>query len=233
MKRLASRLLSDIRYQYRSGFYFIYMFLIVCFVVILRLLPDAWRQTALIVTLLSDPALLGFFFIGGILQLERGEGILDVLFSTPLQPREYIVSKAVSLGLIATLAGCLIALGSGVSGVRYFLLVPVLLLGSVCFTFIGISVSINLRSMNAFLSVDGLWEAILLIPPLLLLFNVAFLPLEFLPGSIVLRLVQASIGLPVLLPWYILGMALWAAIAFLLAQERLLASLRRLGGGAQ
>jgi len=197
------------------------------------LLPDAWRQTALIATLLSDPALLGFFFIGGILQLERGEGILDVLFSTPLQPWEYIVSKAVSLGLIATLAGCLIALGSGVSGVRYFLLVPVLLLGSICFTFIGISVSVNLRSMNAYLSVDGLWEAILLIPPLLLLLNVSFLPLEFLPGSIVLRLVQASAGLPVLLPWYILGMALWAGIAFLLAQERLLSSLSRLGGGAQ
>lgn len=231
MKRFTSTLLADIRYQWRYGFYFIYVFLVIGFVVLIRLLPEGWRQTALAVVLLSDPALLGFFFIGGILQLERGEGLLDALFLSPLRPWEYLLSKALSLGLISTLAGCLIALGSGVPQVRYSLLAPALLLGSGCFTLFGVAISVNLKTMNAFLSVDGLWEAILLIPPMLLLFGVVFVPLEVLPGSVILRLVQVSIGSeqPVLLFAALLG---WAGLAWWLAARRLQSALSRLGGGA-
>ena len=101
MKRLAAALKSDILYQWRYGFYFIYMFMTAVFVAVIRLLPEGWRQTALILTLLSDPVLLGFFFIGGILQLERGEGLLDALFLSPLRPSEYLISKALSLALIS------------------------------------------------------------------------------------------------------------------------------------
>jgi len=232
MKRFANTLLSDIRYQWRYGFYFIYAFMTAVFIVILRILPESWRQTALVLTLLSDPALLGFFFIGGILQLERGEGILDALFSTPLRPWEYIAAKALSLGTISTLAGVLIGIGSGIPGIRFALLIPAMLFSSVCFTFIGISASVNLKSMNAFLSVDGMWEALLLFPPLLLLMGIAFAPLEVFPGSIALRLMQASAGLPVFPAGYAAGLAIWLAGAFLLAHRRLRMALTRLGGGA-
>jgi fluoroquinolone transport system permease protein len=100
MRRFLSAFRSDVRYQWRYGFYFVYAFLIACFVAIIRVLPEGWRQTALVAALLGDPALLGFFFIGGILQLERGEGLLDALFASPLRPAEYLVSKAASLGLL-------------------------------------------------------------------------------------------------------------------------------------
>lgn len=231
MKRLASTLLADIRYQWRYGFYFIYVFLVVGFVVLIRLLSEGWRQTALAVVLLSDPALLGFFFIGGILQLERGEGLLDALFLSPLRPWEYLLSKALSLGLLSALAGCLIALGSGVPQVRYGLLALTLLIGSGCFTLFGVAISVNLKTMNAFLSIDGLWEAILLIPPMVLLFGVAFVPLEVFPGSVILRLVQACLTgeQPVLPLVALLG---WAGLAWWLAERRLQGALSRLGGGA-
>ena len=58
MKRLYHAFLSDVRYQWRYGFYFIYGFMTVCFIIVLRLLPDSWRETALVATLLADPALL-------------------------------------------------------------------------------------------------------------------------------------------------------------------------------
>lgn len=229
MKRLVSAFLSDVRYQWRYGFYIIYLFMVACFIILVRALPEGWRGTALAAVLLSDPALLGFFFIGGILQLERGEGLLDALFLSPLRPWEYIASKALSLGVISALAGCAIALGSGVPGVQYALLVPAMLLGSACFTMLGVSVSVNLKTMNTFLSIDGLWEGILLIPPMLLLFGFAFPPLEILPGSAVLRLVQASLGgaSPV---WPAVCLLGWMLLAFLLADYRLKAALCRLGG---
>lgn len=232
MKRLCRTFLSDVRYQWRYGFYFIYGFLTVCFIVALRLLPESWRQTALVVALIADPALLGLFFIGGILQLERGEGILDALFSSPLRPWEYILSKALSLGLISTMVCVIVALGSGAADVRYGVLAPSVLLGSMGFTMIGLAVSVNLKSMNAFLSVDGLWEAVLLMPPTLLMFNVSFWPLEVFPGSVLLRLVQASAGAHSV-SWLTLGLlAAWASFAFWIAHRRLNTALSRLGGGA-
>lgn len=232
MKRLVNAFMSDVRYQWRYGFYFIYGFLTVCFIIVLRLLPDDWRQTALVVTLLADPALLGLFFIGGLMQLERGEGILDALFSSPLRPWEYIASKALSLGFISTVVSVIVALGSGAEGVSYALLVPSVLLGSMCFTMIGLAVSVNLKSMNAFLSIDGLWEALLLTPPLLLMFGVSFWPLEVFPGSAALRLVQsaASVSSSAAIPFILL--IIWTGMAFWMALKRLSSALCRLGGGA-
>lgn len=232
MKRLICALKGDIRYQWRYGFYFIYAFMSVLYVVIIRLLPESWRETALIVTLLSDPALLGFFFIGGILQLERGEGLLDALFLSPLRPHEYALSKALSLGLVAAAAGLLVALGSGLPGVRYALLVPSMLIGSMCFTFIGISVSVNLKSTNAFLGIDGLWEILLLAPPLLLIFGINFALLEAFPGSITLRLIQSSVSSDTPFALGAALLAAWTGTAFYLAHLRLTAALSRLGGSA-
>lgn len=232
MKRLYHAFLSDVRYQWRYGFYFIYGFLTVCFIIVLRLLPDSWRETALVATLLADPALLGLFFIGGLMQLERGEGILDALFSSPLRPWEYIASKALSLGLISTLVSVVVALGSGVPGVKFGVLVPTILFGSMCFTLIGLAVSVNLRSMNAFLSVDGLWEAVLLLPPMLLMFNVSFAPLEVFPGSVVLRLVQTCAGVSSASLLIFIELLIWVAIAFWIAQKRLASAISKLGGGA-
>ncbi len=232
MKRLYHAFMSDVRYQWRYGFHFIYGFLTVCFIVVLRLLPVDWRQTALVVTLLADPALLGLFFIGGLMQLERGEGILDALFSSPMRPWEYIASKTLSLGFISTAVCVIVALGSGAVGVSYGLLVPSVLLGSMCFTMIGLAVSVNLKSMNAFLSIDGLWEGLLLLPPLLLMFNVTFWPLEIFPGSVALRLVQAAVGAYTVSVLQFILLVLWAALAFWMALKRLNSALCRLGGGA-
>ena len=232
MKRLYHAFLSDVRYQWRYGFYFIYGFMTVCFIIVLRLLPDSWRETALVATLLADPALLGLFFIGGLMQLERGEGILDALFSSPLRPWEYIVSKALSLGMISTLVSVIVTLGSGVPNVKFAVLVLAILFGSMCFTLIGLAVSVNLRSMNAFLSVDGLWEAVLLFPPVLLMFNVSFTPLELFPGSVVLRLIQASAGAYPMSALIFVELLIWMGIAFWFAQRRLASALSRLGGGA-
>lgn len=232
MKRLLTALRADILYQWRYGFYFIYMFLVAAFIAVLRLIPTDWRQTGLVLTLLSDPSLLGFFFIGGILQLERGEGLLDALFLSPLRPHEYLISKALSLGLISTAAALVIALGSGIA-VSYALLLPSVLITSMCFTLIGVSVSVNLRSMNSFLSIDGLWEVILLAPPLLLILGVNFFPLELFPGGAALRIVQASVGSEVLYVGHIAVIVIWLGISFWFAHTRLTAALSRLGGAAQ
>jgi hypothetical protein len=133
----------------------------------------------------------------------------------------------------AAAAGLVIAFGSGIPSVNWALLVPVMLIGSACFTFAGVAVSVNLRSTNAFLGIDGLWEAILLVPPLLLIFGINFALLEALPGSIVLRLMQASAGGGAPFALGLVILALWTAATYYLAHMRLTAALCRLGGGSE
>ncbi len=230
MTRLSKTLHTDVRYQYRYGFYFIYAFMIAFFVLIVRLIPQSWHQTALAVVLLSDPALLGFFFIGGLLQLERGEGLLYALFQTPLRPHEYLLSKAASLGLLSTLAGCLIALLTGAPGVRYALLIPIIFVISATFTLFGVGISINLKTMNAFLSIHGSLETTLMIPVLLMMLGVNFPLLKWTPTGAGYLLVQSAIGgafslLPALVAIF------WLCAAFFWSISRLNDALERMGGG--
>lgn len=181
MTRLTKTVRTDVKYQWRYGFYFIYAFMTAFFVFLIRVLPQSWHDIALAAVLLSDPALLGFLFIGGILQLERGEGLLYALFQTPLRPREYLLSKAASLGLLSVLTGLFIAVLSGVSGVNYLALLPLIFLVSASFTLFGIGVSIHLKTTNAFLAIHSSLETTLLIPAVLLMLGADFPPLQFFP----------------------------------------------------
>jgi fluoroquinolone transport system permease protein len=79
-KRLFHTTLQDIRFQFRYGFYFLYAVLTVIYIAAISLLPAAWVQNAVAIVLFSDPAALGFFFMGGILLLEKGERLHDALF---------------------------------------------------------------------------------------------------------------------------------------------------------
>lgn len=105
--RQVAALKADLRFQYRHGFYFVYALILFVYIIALRNIPENLVEPVAVFLILSDAAVLGFFFIGGILLLERGQGILDALFITPLKPHEYLLSKVLSLtflSLLVTLA---------------------------------------------------------------------------------------------------------------------------------
>jgi fluoroquinolone transport system permease protein len=91
----------DISFQFRHGFYYAYLFVSLVYIVLLRMIP--WDIKPLVATLLvfSDPGIMGFYFVGGIFLLERGQNVLDNLFVTPFQVEEYLLAKAVSLAFLA------------------------------------------------------------------------------------------------------------------------------------
>jgi len=68
---------TEIRLQLRNGFYAAYAVMTAMFFVLLVLLPAAWRETAFTVIVLMDPAFMGFFFAGGLVLLEREQGVLS------------------------------------------------------------------------------------------------------------------------------------------------------------
>jgi len=67
----------DVRYQFKYGFYFLYTAVSIVYISILVFIPESFLRPIAAIIILTDPAALGFFFIGGMVLLERGEGLHD------------------------------------------------------------------------------------------------------------------------------------------------------------
>lgn len=182
----------DVRLQYRYGFYAVYAILTVGFIFGLRLLGPALRTDAAVLLIVTDPTILGFYFIASLVLFEKGEGVLDALVVSPLGVRDYLASKALSLSLLAVVSGTLAAvLGHGAVSNLAVLVVGILLAASL-FVLAGFIAVARFDSINAyFISAVG-WGTVLFLP---LFEYVGFVetPLFYLlPAKPVLLLVEAG-----------------------------------------
>ncbi len=232
--RILNTTLHDMRFQLKYGFYFIYTVMILFYILMVGIFPAAWRSMATVIVLFIDPAALGFFFIGGLLLLEKGERVLDALFVSPLRVWEYILAKALSLGFISVLVGVIIAVVGLGAKANIPVLALSLLTGSVLYTFVGLAAGVRAKTVNQFMIITVPAEIILGLPPFLLLFGIRSVLLEIMPGSLVFRLLQWSVGEytgagPILM---LGGVVLWMVPALFLAVNRMKWFLSRIGGEA-
>jgi fluoroquinolone transport system permease protein len=65
-------------------------------------LPVAWRKTAGILMIFTDPAAMGLYFMGAIVLFEKSERVLNSISISPVKPLEYMLSKLCSLAVIST-----------------------------------------------------------------------------------------------------------------------------------
>ena len=99
--RLASTIIQDIRLQFRNGFYYASAFVAVMTVLILLQFGDADLRPWWPFIILENLVVNGFYFMAGIVLLEKGEGTLEALVITPLRDGEYLLSKVISLLVLA------------------------------------------------------------------------------------------------------------------------------------
>lgn len=227
-------LVQDIRYQMRYGFYLLYAFVSLIYIGILRLIPVTARTEVATLIILSDPALLGFFFIGGIWLLEQGEGLHRYWSVLPAKPYAYIGAKLLSLGFISTLSGLLITGISGVGGINYPLLVVTLLLSAGIFTLAGLVLATMARTVNHYLVLTIPVEIGILLPPLLLLCGLHHPLLLLFPGTQGLAALRFALGLErkMELGLILAGLLFWLGIAFGWAYLRVPMALREGGNGS-
>ena len=147
--RFLHALKSDILFQFKHGFYTIYAVLTIFYVFILSYIPQDITDIVAPLILLSDPSVVGFFFIGGILMLEKNQGVLDYLFITPLHLLEYLLAKIFSLTLIAVISSIIIAYGSGILFNPMLLIFSILLI-SFFFTLLGFIVALKCETINQY-----------------------------------------------------------------------------------
>ncbi len=183
-----SYLKYDVLFQFRHGFYYGYLFVVVIYIVFLRLLPGETSLLLAPLIIFSDPAVLGCFFIGGMVLLEKEQNIYQTFFVTPYTFTRFIITRVFSLGLLSTFSGILITVGGFGFVPNLYILIIGLFFSSVFFTLLGFSLAIKARSTNMYFLSTGIYLVVFMFP-LISIFDIYSLPvLYFLPsmGSLIL-----------------------------------------------
>lgn len=161
-------IIGDIRFQFKYGFYFIYILFCALYSFLLVLFPEDWREKAVSLMIYSDPAALGLFFMGAIVLLEKSQRVLNALAVSPVKAVEYVIAKTVSLMLVSVLASAALALVAGVENIGEILLVTAL--SSMLFTLLGLIAATKIANLNQYIFVTVPLEMICFVPPVIHLF---------------------------------------------------------------
>lgn len=101
MKRLMNTVRFDFQIQLRYGFLVASVFSIIVWVMLLVSLPLETRTQVAPAIIYLDLALVGFFFISGLVLYEKGEATIYAVLITPLRFAEYLAAKLITLTLLA------------------------------------------------------------------------------------------------------------------------------------
>jgi fluoroquinolone transport system permease protein len=204
--RLLHAIWADIRFQMKQGFYLVYVLITIMYLIILSFLPKDVLSIALPLVVFSDPSVLGLFFIGGIIMLEKVQGVLSVVVVSPLRTIEYLLSKVVSLALISVLAAFAITGFSNYNDVSWLLLFLSTILTSGIFTLCGIMINAGCQTVNQYM--------IKTIPYMLLFVLPCFSLIGF-PYSWVFTIIPSVAALRLMLGAYT-GISFYEALALII-----------------
>jgi len=221
MKRLLATLRIDFRLQFRNGFYYAAAFVATLMVIGLLQIPMQSRSLILPVMMLQNLTISTFYFTGGLVLLEKGQGTLEAQVVTPLHTREYLAAKVISLGALSLAESLIIVVAvHGMSFGIVSMSAGIILMGAFL-TLFGFSVVARYDSINEYLLPSVVYLFALSIP-ILAYFDVLESWLFYLhPMQATLLLIKAAFT-PVQ-PWQIvygvLYASLWVGLIFLWADH--------------
>ncbi|MBU3875979.1 ABC transporter [Faecalicatena sp. AGMB00832] len=225
--RFLNTLKNDIHFQMKYGFYYLYFFFSILYIAVLFFMPAEYQKITASLIILTDPAMLGIFFIGGIWLLEKGEGLHRFWCISPLTPMEYILSKSISLAALSTISADLIVLTAMRVRVHFAFLSLGILVGAVVFNLIGLMVASYARSVNHYMIIVVLPSVLLTIPPVLTAFGMTHPLLELFPGTALWHLIAFSIGIEHKANWWMwLNLFFWSGILLYIVEKRIKTALQ-------
>lgn len=224
MSAFVTALRWDVVEQARNGFYWATVFVVLVVGGLLLAVPEAARadEEAWVPALVAvNLQITTFFFVAGLLLLERDEGTLLALAVSPLTPASYLATRTLSL---TTLAGietiALVSIAFADSPSWLLLLAGTSALG-VIYTGIGAALATRYASVNALLLPASVVVPLLLLS-LLPHFGLApralFLVHPIEPALTLIRAAYGEINVGNV-AFGVLGSIFWGAIAFLWGQR--------------
>lgn len=223
--RLINLIYGDIRFQFKYGFYFVYVIFTLMYILLILFLPLEWREKAAAILIFSDPSAMGLFFMGAIVLLEKSERVLSTIAVSPVKADEYIISKVVSLGIISVIAGTSIALSADTENI--LIVISGVFIGSVVFTLIGLIVAVNVNSLNQFVTAAVPFEIIIFIPPVLYCFGYDNKLMLLHPGCMIINMISGN-GDYILL--FLILLIIWLLFLYKIARINVIRMFQRLGG---
>ena len=214
MSRLWISMWWDVQLQFRYGFY--YAGAVVALIWIVLLSPASVEGLRLLLPpfLFLNLVMTTFYFISGLVLLEKKQGTLAGLVLTPLRQHEYLAAKVSTLAILAAIECVLIVLIVYGLGLNWALLLAGLLSLAVVYALFGFVAVSHFDSINAFIVPSGLIVAILTLP-LVDYFGLWSNPIFYLlPTQAALLLLKAAFQ-PIA-PWQmvysLLATILWAGL---------------------
>ena len=219
--KITGPLIHDVKFQMRHGFYYAYTFVSAIYILALLFMPPNIRIFVAILLIFSDPGIMGFFFIGGIILLEKDQHVLDNLFVTPYKVSDYILSKTLSLGLLAVSTSLAIVVAVFGTSFSPLPLILGVLLTSFFFVQLGIVLAVRARSLNSYLINSSLYLTPFVLPMLeyLGLFTTPLFALMPVRASLFLIGAGFRHESTAGLVWASLVLLLWGAAAHLWARS--------------
>ena len=227
MKRFFATFICDVQVQYRNGFYYAALVVTALAAVLLYRFPAGaqglWLPRVLPAIIINNLLINTFYFVGGLVLLEKGEGTLEAQVVTPLRAGEYLGAKVGTLLLLSLLENVALAWLVARGAFSTPLLVVGIALAAGFYTLIGFAFVIRYAGMNEYL-LPSLLLITLLALPLLPYFGVADLSwvraLAYLhPLQPVLALLQAAFhsAPSAQIAYGLVAGSLWAGVAASLA----------------
>lgn len=131
--------------------------------------------------------------------LEKEQGILALIYVTPLRLWEYMISKLLSLACLSLLVALTISLVSYQNPVNYGLLILGIFLTSFFYTLLGFLIATRTKSVNSFFMKMLPPMLLLILPTFLLIIKFDALYLSLIPSIASLKLILgAYMSLPIL-----------------------------------
>ena len=223
--RMARLLQGDVRFQYKYGFYFIYLIFSALYISLLFAFPEAWRGKAAIIMIFTDPSAMGLYFMGAIVLFEKSERVLDSIAVSPVKPAEYVLAKLVSIGLIATLVALAIGTAAGAITNSVVFITGVFLC-SCLFSAVGLIIACKTTTLNQFVIATIPAEILINVPAVAWLFGYQESWLIFHPGVCLMQLLAGNGSLALAL----LILLLWTTLCYVLACIAVAKMLKSLGG---
>ena len=166
MHRLAATIRLDLRLQWRNGFHYVVAFVLACWFVLLTRLPAIDWGYVLPAVVFGNLVMVNFYFIAGLVLLEKGEGTLEAQVVTPLADWEYLASKTGTLTALSLVEQVVIVWSAHGGGFAVGPLVAGIVLAAVLYTLVGFLLIARYRSINEYMFPSVLFTAVLSLPML-------------------------------------------------------------------
>jgi fluoroquinolone transport system permease protein len=141
----------DWQLQWRQGLFAAALFVMLVWGGLFSQVNDVIAHYLLPVMLYIDLSVFGFFFMAGLLYLEKGEGVLAALVVTPLQGWHYLVAKLVTLTTTALLVSLIVVALVQREAVNWLILIEALVLNSLFFTLASFILAVRYDAIYEFI----------------------------------------------------------------------------------